>query len=66
MGVGGFIAQLLTLDHPGQAASLTLVPTRPVAPGPVDPGLPGHAPEMEQLFGRRSRTGPIGTAWSTI
>jgi len=53
MGVGGFIAQLLTLDHPGQVASLTLVSTRPVAPGPVDPDLPGHAPElMEQLFGR--------------
>ncbi len=53
MGVGGFIAQLLTLDHPGQVASLTLVSTRPVAPGPADPDLPGHAPElMEQLFGR--------------
>lgn len=52
MGVGGFIAQLLALDHPGQVASLTLVSTRPVAPGPVDPDLPGHAPEMMQLFGR--------------
>ena len=53
MGVGGFIAQLLTLDHPDQVASLTLVSTRPVGPGPVDPDLPGHASEiMEQLFGR--------------
>ena len=52
MGVGGFIAQLLALDHPDQVASLTLVSTRPVAPGPVDPDLPGHAPEMMQLFGR--------------
>jgi pimeloyl-ACP methyl ester carboxylesterase len=53
MGVGGFIAQLLALDHPDQVASLTLVSTRPVAPGPVDPDLPGHAPEvMEQLFAR--------------
>jgi pimeloyl-ACP methyl ester carboxylesterase len=52
MGVGGFIAQLLTLDHPEQVASLTLVSTRPVAPGPVDPDLPGHAPEMAQVFGR--------------
>ena len=53
MGVGGFIAQLLALDHPGQVASLTLVSTRPVAPGPVDPDLPDHAPEtMGQLFGR--------------
>jgi pimeloyl-ACP methyl ester carboxylesterase len=53
MGVGGFIAQLLALDHPHQVASLTLVSTRPVAPGPVDSDLPDHAPElMTQLFGR--------------
>jgi pimeloyl-ACP methyl ester carboxylesterase len=53
MGVGGFIAQLLALDHPDQVASLTLISTRPVAPGPVDPDLPDHAPEMmEQLFER--------------
>jgi pimeloyl-ACP methyl ester carboxylesterase len=58
MGVGGFIAQLLALDHPDQVASLTLVSTRPVAPGPVDSDLPDHAPEvMAQLFGVRSRTG---------
>jgi pimeloyl-ACP methyl ester carboxylesterase len=53
MGVGGFIAQLIALDHPDQVASLTLISTRPVAPGPVDPDLPDHAPEiMGQLFGR--------------
>ncbi|QNE21174.1 alpha/beta hydrolase [Kribbella qitaiheensis] len=53
VGVGGFIAQLLALDHPGQVASLTLVSTRPVAPGPVDPDLTDHHPEtMKQLFGR--------------
>ena len=53
MGVGGFITQLLALDHPDQVASLTLLSTRPVAPGPVDPDLPDHAPEvMAQLFGR--------------
>jgi pimeloyl-ACP methyl ester carboxylesterase len=53
LGVGGFIAQLLALDHPDQVASLTLVSTRPVAPGPVDPDLPDHSGEvMGQLFGR--------------
>jgi pimeloyl-ACP methyl ester carboxylesterase len=52
LGVGGFIAQLLALDHPEQVATLTLISTRPVAPGPVDADLPDHAPEMmEQLFG---------------
>jgi pimeloyl-ACP methyl ester carboxylesterase len=59
LGVGGFIAQLLALDHPDQVASLTLVSTRPVAPGPVDPDLPDHAAEMrKQLFGRPA---PAGT-----
>ncbi|WP_433167029.1 alpha/beta fold hydrolase [Kribbella sp. CA-247076] len=53
MGVGGFVAQLLALDHPGQVASLTLVSTRPVAPGRIDPDLPDHDPDvMKQLFGR--------------
>ena len=52
VGVGGFIAQLLALDHPDQVASLTLVSTRPVAPGPVDPDLPDHAADMRKLFGR--------------
>jgi len=53
LGVGGFVAQLLALDHPSRVASLALVSTRPVAPGPVDPDLPDHSPEvMAEMFGR--------------
>ncbi|MFK4088223.1 alpha/beta fold hydrolase [Kribbella sp. NPDC020789] len=53
LGVGGFVAQLLALDHADQVASLTLISTRSVAPGPVDPDLADHDPElMQQLFGR--------------
>ena len=45
-GVGGWIAQLLALDHRDRVASLTLVATRPNAPGPTDPDLPEHSPEL--------------------
>ncbi|TDC68832.1 alpha/beta fold hydrolase [Actinomadura sp. GC306] len=49
-GVGGWIAQLLALDHPDRVSTLTLVATRPTAPGPADPDLPEHAPELMKHF----------------
>ncbi|WP_231330620.1 alpha/beta fold hydrolase [Actinomadura graeca] len=49
-GVGGWIAQLLALDHPGRVTTLTLVAARPTAPGPADPDLPEHAPEVMAHF----------------
>src|SRR5699024_12249092 len=42
MGVGGMVAQVAALDHPDTFSALTLVGTRPVAPGPADHDLPEH------------------------
>lgn len=45
------VAQVAALDHPDVLSALTLVGTRPVAPGPVDADLPDHDPEvMAALF----------------
>src|SRR5690348_793695 len=53
IGVGGMVAQVAALDHPAAFSALTLVSTRPVAPGPVDDDLPEHDPTiMEALFSR--------------
>ena len=55
IGVGGMVAQVAALDHPGAFNALTLVGTRPVAPGPVDADLPDHdAATMERVFSRQS------------
>jgi pimeloyl-ACP methyl ester carboxylesterase len=53
IGVGGMVAQVAALDYPDAFSALTLVGTRPVAPGPVDDDLPDHdAATMERLFTR--------------
>ncbi|MGP3776176.1 alpha/beta fold hydrolase [Streptomyces sp. SDT5-1] len=53
IGVGGMVAQVAALDHPGAFSALTLVGTRPVAPGPVDDDLPDHdGATMGRLFSR--------------
>ncbi|MCF2588511.1 alpha/beta fold hydrolase [Brevibacterium sp. UCMA 11752] len=52
-GVGGMIAQVAALDHPESFSALTLVSTRPVAPGPVDDDLPDHDQTvMSAVFSR--------------
>src|SRR6266566_7133961 len=51
VGVGGMVAQVAALDHSNAFSALTLVSTRPVAPGPVDADLPDHdAATMDRLF----------------
>jgi pimeloyl-ACP methyl ester carboxylesterase len=53
IGVAGMVAQVAALDHPRLFSALTLVGTRPVAPGPVDEDLPDHdAATMDRLFAR--------------
>ncbi|MFI5503641.1 alpha/beta fold hydrolase [Nocardia asteroides] len=53
IGVGGMVAQVAALDHPGAFSALTLVGTRAVAPGPPDDDLPDHDhATMGRLFAR--------------
>ncbi|MFG2320728.1 alpha/beta fold hydrolase [Streptomyces tendae] len=53
IGVGGMVAQVAALDHPGAFSALTLVGTRAVAPGPPDDDLPDHdGATMGRLFAR--------------
>ena len=51
IGVSGMVAQVAALDHRGAFSALTLVSTRPVAPGKPDADLPDHdAATMRRLF----------------
>ncbi|MEU9229380.1 alpha/beta hydrolase [Streptomyces massasporeus] len=53
IGVAGMVAQVAVLDHPSAFSALTLVGTRPVAPGPPDDDLPDHdQATMSRLFAR--------------
>ncbi|MFD9795555.1 alpha/beta fold hydrolase [Streptomyces sp. NPDC059070] len=53
IGVGGMVAQVAVLEHPDAFSALTLVGTRPVAPGPPDDDLPDHdQAAMSRLFAR--------------
>ncbi|GAA2072574.1 alpha/beta fold hydrolase [Actinomadura alba] len=47
---GGWIGQLMGLDHPDRVATLTLISTRSIAPGPCDPDLPDHTDGIMAFF----------------
>lgn len=53
IGISGMVAQVAAVDHPGAFSALTVIGSRPVAPGPVDADLPDHDPAaMGRLFSR--------------
>src|ERR671916_3524287 len=49
MSVGGWIGQLVALDHPDRVASLTLISTSPTA-GSSDPDLPEMSEKLRASF----------------
>ncbi len=49
MSMGGWIGQILALDHPDRVASLTLISTSPTA-GPSDPDLPEMSEKLQAFF----------------
>jgi pimeloyl-ACP methyl ester carboxylesterase len=53
MSVGGWIGQLVALDHPDLVASLTLISTSPTA-GPDDPDLPEMSEELQAFFAQEA------------
>ncbi|MFI7004484.1 alpha/beta fold hydrolase [Nocardia sp. NPDC050175] len=48
--VAGWICQLAALDYRDRVSALTLINTRPTAPGPADPDLPEHADRIIEFF----------------
>jgi pimeloyl-ACP methyl ester carboxylesterase len=53
MSLGGWICQLVALDHPDRVASLTLISTSPTA-GPGDPDLPEMSQELQAYFAEQA------------
>jgi pimeloyl-ACP methyl ester carboxylesterase len=64
ISVGGMVAQIAALDYPDAFSALTLVGTRPVAPGRVDDDLPEHDGRRWSGYSRaRCPTGPTELPW---
>lgn len=60
LSMGGWIAQLMALDHPERVASLTLISTRSTGHGPSDPDLP----EVSERLLAHFEQAPAEPDWS--
>lgn len=60
LSLGGWLAQLVALDHPDRVASLTLLATRPTGFGSADPDLPEMSDALQVAY---SAT-PAAPDWS--
>lgn len=54
ISMGGWIGQLMALDHPERVASLTLISTRPTGHGASDPDLPEMSEKLHAHFGEEA------------
>lgn len=54
LSMGGWIAQLIALDHPDRVASLTLISTRTTGHGPSEPDLPEMTERLEAAFAKEA------------
>jgi pimeloyl-ACP methyl ester carboxylesterase len=58
MSMGGWIGQLVALEHPDRVASLTLISTSPTADESSDPDLPEISEKLQAFFAEEASSEP--------